>query len=72
LTFGGINFPWSSAHILAPLVIGLVGLVAFIIYEATWATHPLVSSSLLACESIFMSLRCHFHYYRIERAAVGK
>ena len=42
LTFGGINFPWSSAHILAPLVIGLVGLVFFILYDAIWARYPLV------------------------------
>jgi len=52
LTFGGINFPWSSAHILAPLVVGLVGLITFIIYEAIWATHPLVSfthPALFAC-----------------------
>ncbi|KIM86227.1 hypothetical protein PILCRDRAFT_65068 [Piloderma croceum F 1598] len=53
LTFGGINFPWSSAHILAPLIIGLVGLITFIIYEAIWATHPLVPFSLLSNRSSF-------------------
>ncbi|KIM92156.1 hypothetical protein PILCRDRAFT_260 [Piloderma croceum F 1598] len=53
LTFGGINFPWLSAHILAPLVIGLVGLIFFIIYDAIWALYPLVPFSILANRTSF-------------------
>ena len=47
VTLGGINFPWSSAHILSPLVIGLVGPVIFIIYEVILAPYPLVSFAYL-------------------------
>ncbi|KAF9236981.1 major facilitator superfamily domain-containing protein [Melanogaster broomeanus] len=47
LTWGGVTAPWNSATVLAPLIIGLLGLVAFIVYEATLATHPLVPISLL-------------------------
>ncbi|KAF9236982.1 MFS general substrate transporter [Melanogaster broomeanus] len=47
LTWGGVTAPWNSATVFAPLIIGLLGLVAFIVYEATLATNPLVPISLL-------------------------
>ncbi|THH32210.1 hypothetical protein EUX98_g1991 [Antrodiella citrinella] len=33
LTWGGTRFPWDSAHVLAPLLVGLALLVAFVLYE---------------------------------------
>lgn len=42
LTWGGTTAPWGSATVLVPFVLGLVGFVVFIVYEATVATHPLV------------------------------
>ncbi|KAF8585267.1 MFS general substrate transporter [Ramaria rubella] len=48
LTEGGINSPWQSARILSPLVIGVAGLVVFIVYEALLAQHPLVPFSILS------------------------
>lgn len=42
LTWGGTTAPWGSATVLVPLVLGLTGLVVFIAYEATIATHPIV------------------------------
>ncbi|KAI9510085.1 major facilitator superfamily domain-containing protein [Russula earlei] len=42
LTWGGITYPWSSAHVLSPLVIGLVGLCVFIIYEINLCKPPVV------------------------------
>ena len=33
LTYGGTRYAWSDGHVLAPLVIGLVGLVGFVLYE---------------------------------------
>ncbi|KAI4525345.1 MFS general substrate transporter [Schizophyllum commune Loenen D] len=42
LTWGGVTAPWDSAQTLAPLIIGLVGLVFFMVYEAKWAKNPLV------------------------------
>ncbi|KAG4295058.1 hypothetical protein FPRO06_01642 [Fusarium proliferatum] len=35
LTWAGPVYPWSDARILAPLIIGLLGLVGFVIYEAS-------------------------------------
>ncbi|EIW57953.1 Mfs1.2 [Trametes versicolor FP-101664 SS1] len=47
LTWGGVQFAWSSAHVLAPLIVGLCGIVFFFIYEAYWARNPIVPMSLL-------------------------
>ncbi|CDO74565.1 hypothetical protein BN946_scf184771.g1 [Trametes cinnabarina] len=47
LTWGGIKFPWSSAKVLVPLIVGLVGLAFFILYEAMWAKNPIVPITLL-------------------------
>ncbi|MCJ1394423.1 hypothetical protein MMC18_007301 [Xylographa bjoerkii] len=33
LTYGGARYSWSSWHIVLPLVLGLVGLIIFYIYE---------------------------------------
>ena len=46
LTWGGITAPWGSVAVLVPLVLGLVGLGVFIIYDATLAKHPLVRTFL--------------------------
>ncbi|KAL5536448.1 hypothetical protein ACEPAF_270 [Sanghuangporus sanghuang] len=48
LTWGGIEFPWSSAKVLVPLILGLAGLVAFVIYEAKVPEAPLVPLRILA------------------------
>ncbi|KIJ59634.1 hypothetical protein HYDPIDRAFT_100308 [Hydnomerulius pinastri MD-312] len=47
LTWGGVTAPWNSVRVLAPLIIGLVGLVAFFIYEATVPKNPLVPITLM-------------------------
>lgn len=48
LTWGGVKFPWSSAHVLCPLIIGIVGIVLFLVYEALVAREPLVPFSLVS------------------------
>jgi len=40
LTWGGVLYPWSSAHVLSPLVSGLVGLGVFAIYEIYLCKPP--------------------------------
>ena len=43
LTWGGVRYPWSSAPVLSPLVIGLIVLGVFIIYEIYFCKPPIVS-----------------------------
>ena len=73
LTWGGIQFPWTSAHVLVPLILGLVGLALFLMYEALFATEPLVSN--LACGIPSFSLvslrRFLSHSFQTVQVLVG-
>ncbi|KAF9457247.1 iron permease [Collybia nuda] len=40
LTWGGIRFSWSSARVLVPLILGLAGIAAFVVYEAFVPVEP--------------------------------
>ncbi|KAJ3556504.1 hypothetical protein NM688_g1993 [Phlebia brevispora] len=48
LTWAGIRYPWSSPKVLAPLILGVVGLGVFLLYEAYLAQNPIVPAKLLA------------------------
>lgn len=47
LTFGGIRFPWNSAQVLAPLIIGLALVAAFLVYEAKVPKEPTIPWEVL-------------------------
>ena len=49
LTWGGVRFRWDSAHVLAPLIIGFVGIIAFFVLERTWLKGKTVSNEFF-CE----------------------
>lgn len=77
ITWGGVKFPWSSARVLAPLILGLVGLAGFFLYEATLAPNPVVSALLSFCCSLSLILlwivtRCPSHSFQTEQVSVGK
>ena len=42
LSWAGVQFSWSSAQVLAPLLVGLAGILLFFLYEKYIAQHPLV------------------------------
>ncbi|KAI0706358.1 iron permease [Earliella scabrosa] len=42
ITWGGLTFPWSSAHVLAPLTIGALGILIFFVLEMFWLKGPTV------------------------------
>ncbi|WEW56723.1 hypothetical protein PRK78_002172 [Emydomyces testavorans] len=41
LQWGGYQYKWKSAHVLAPLIIGFALLVAFVFWEAYGAEYPI-------------------------------
>ncbi|EPQ58605.1 Mfs1.1 [Gloeophyllum trabeum ATCC 11539] len=47
LTWGGIQYSWGSPRVLVPLILGMLGLVAFITYEAKVPQHPIVPFALM-------------------------
>ncbi|KAI0632743.1 iron permease [Trametes polyzona] len=36
LTWGGLRFPWISAQVLVPLILGAIGIVVFFVLERFW------------------------------------
>ncbi|KAI0657015.1 iron permease [Cubamyces menziesii] len=48
LTWAGVTFPWSSAQVIAPLVIGLVGLPIALLYDAYVASHPVIPAAIIS------------------------
>ena len=46
VTWGGVSYAWDSWHTLVPLIIGLVGLAFFVIYEEWLATEPLIPPAI--------------------------
>ncbi|RYP80038.1 hypothetical protein DL770_006397 [Monosporascus sp. CRB-9-2] len=46
VSWGGTQHAWDSAATLAPLIIGLLGIVATVLYEAFLAKHPFLRKEL--------------------------
>ncbi|EIW57883.1 iron permease [Trametes versicolor FP-101664 SS1] len=42
ITWGGLRFPWTSFHVLVPLVIGGIGLVTFFVTQYFWLKGPTI------------------------------
>ncbi|KAI0656513.1 iron permease [Cubamyces menziesii] len=40
ITWGGLQFPWASGHVLAPLIIGAIGILTFFVLEMLWLKGP--------------------------------
>ncbi|KAG7438416.1 Efflux pump FUS6 [Fusarium oxysporum f. sp. raphani] len=67
LTWAHVVYPWDSPEVLVPLIIGIIGVVAFFVWEAKWATEPVVPlrifkhwSSILLYIETFMCNFCLF------------
>ncbi|KAF5253084.1 hypothetical protein FOXYS1_14572, partial [Fusarium oxysporum] len=67
LTWAHVVCPWDSPEVLAPLIIGIIGVVVFFVWEAKWATEPVVPlrifkhwSSILLYIETFMCNFCLF------------
>lgn len=46
MQWGGYQYAWSSAHVLAPLILGAVMLVAFMVWEGWGAKYPMFPKRL--------------------------
>ncbi|KAL1947356.1 hypothetical protein VTO73DRAFT_14317 [Trametes versicolor] len=62
LTWGGISYPWTNAHVLAPLILGGALIAAFLAYEMSVPQEPTVPLDILKnCTSFggFLSTFVH-------------
>ncbi|KAJ7187353.1 major facilitator superfamily domain-containing protein [Mycena filopes] len=48
LTWGGIRYPWASAQVLGPLIVGSFLLVVFAVYEAKFAAFPVIPRDIVS------------------------
>lgn len=72
LTWGGVQYQWSSYHILVPLILGLAGLAGFLVYEACIPNNPVVPYHLLSTRTalsghlqtflVFTIIQCLLYY----------
>lgn len=53
LNWGGQDYPWHSAHVIACLTVGLAFLVAFVVWEKFGAKYPLFPWALTKHKRIF-------------------
>ncbi|KAL4246489.1 MFS transporter superfamily protein [Abortiporus biennis] len=48
LSYGGVKYPWSSANVVVPLVLGFIGMAVFVAYECLYAPEPIIPMRLLS------------------------
>ena len=53
LTWGGVQFPWSSAHVLGPLIVGFVFIGLFFLYEFFVPKDPTLPLDVLVNRTSF-------------------
>lgn len=58
ISWGGVQFEWSSAGTLAPLFLGSAGLVWTWFYEQRWAENPVLQQRLFASASQLSTYVC--------------
>ncbi|KAF2200203.1 MFS general substrate transporter [Delitschia confertaspora ATCC 74209] len=46
ITWGGVQYSWSSWHTLVPIIVSAVGMVAFVVHQECFATEPLIKTSV--------------------------
>jgi hypothetical protein len=52
LQSGGFTYPWASANVLYPLIIGILLIVAFVLWEWKGAKNPMVPEEIFAGQRI--------------------
>ncbi|CAG8900315.1 unnamed protein product [Penicillium nalgiovense] len=55
INLGGVLYSWSSWHTLVPLIVGIVGLIAFAVYEAKGTANPIIPVTVFQNRSIIIS-----------------
>ncbi|KAI0700472.1 iron permease [Cytidiella melzeri] len=62
LTWGGLRFPWDSAQVLVPLIIGVAALCVFFVVENYCVTEPIVPWTVVmnrTCASGYLGTAVH-------------
>ncbi|CAZ85142.1 unnamed protein product [Tuber melanosporum] len=55
ITWGGVMYPWDHWRTLVPLVLGVVGLAGFVLYEKFVAKEPLIRLGVFATRTALVN-----------------
>ncbi|KAL3479518.1 major facilitator superfamily domain-containing protein [Aspergillus californicus] len=53
-----VVYPWKDAHTLAPLLLGITGIILFLIYEKYWARNPLIPLARFRNRTCLLTFFC--------------
>ncbi|KAL0947702.1 hypothetical protein HGRIS_013788 [Hohenbuehelia grisea] len=70
LTWGGIQFPWTSFQVLVPICVGTAGVICFVFVEIFWATDATVPSFLLSNRTILSGYLGTFFHGIVSMAVI--
>ncbi|KAG8927325.1 hypothetical protein FRC01_007660 [Tulasnella sp. 417] len=70
LTWAGVQHSWGSAAVLVPLVLGLLGIGAFFVYEAKVPVEPVVPWELISNRTSFFGYASVFLHGVISTAVI--
>ncbi|KAG8924947.1 hypothetical protein FRC00_004517 [Tulasnella sp. 408] len=70
LTWAGVHYPWTSAAVLVPLVVGLLGIAAFFVYEAKIPVEPVVPLELISNRTSFFGYVSVFLHGIVSTAVI--
>ncbi|KAG8972869.1 hypothetical protein FRB90_010125, partial [Tulasnella sp. 427] len=70
LTWAGVKHPWSSYQVLLPLILGLVSIVAFFVYEAKVPIEPVVPWELVSNRTSFFGYLTVFLHGIVSTAII--
>lgn len=59
ITWGGCRYNWASVHILVPIIVGLIGVIATVVWES-WVANPFLPLRLFNSRSGAASFSCAF------------
>ncbi|KAJ8463952.1 hypothetical protein ONZ51_g9921 [Trametes cubensis] len=70
ITWGGLQFPWASGHVLAPLIIGAIGILVFFALEMLWLKGPTVPRFFFTSRTTLSGYLGTFFHGIVSLAAV--
>ncbi|KAJ8481491.1 hypothetical protein ONZ51_g5965 [Trametes cubensis] len=70
ITWGGLQFPWASGHVLAPLIIGAIGILTFFVLEMLWLKGPTVPRFFFTSRTTLSGYLGTFFHGIVSLAAV--
>ncbi|ORY70309.1 major facilitator superfamily domain-containing protein [Pseudomassariella vexata] len=62
MTWGGVMFPWDSWQTIIPILVGLLGLFGFAMYEKRFPVEPIIRIDLLCSYNMLYSLMAAFFH----------